>query len=175
MAASIPRPTSTELSYADRERLVHLAEQGWSRSTIAAEVGCSVRTVQRWLARYRAGGLAALAYRSRRPHHAHPRATPAALVARIDAIRRAHPGWGARLIRRQLQVEGWAGIPSEVTIQHWLRRLGHARLQPRQHPAVSWSTPTAPPTDGVWQMDFKEKGGSGTPVSSSGSGREPVC
>lgn len=156
------RPTSTETARMDRERIVTLAAQGWSRQAIAEEVGCSRRTVQRWVARFREGGLAALDYRSRRPHRPHPLTTAPALVARIDAIRQAHPGWGARLIHRQLQLEAWDGIPSEVTVHAWVRRLGHRVTQRPRHKPLGWSTPSSLPTEAVWQMDFKEKGGSGT-------------
>lgn len=154
------KPTSQETSLAQREQMVALAAGGWTRRAIAVEVGCSPRTVQRWLRRARAAGSAGLAYRSRRPRRPHPQTTAPAIVARIDAVRRAHPGWGARLIRRQLVLDGLAGIPSEVTVQAWLRRLGHAPVQPPRHKPLGWSTPPVAPSEAVWQADFKAKGGS---------------
>lgn len=162
MDMATPRPTSTETAYHDRLRIVQLAAQGWTRPAIASELGWSVRTVQRWLARARSDGLDALAYRSRRPHTRHPLTTDPAVVARIGTLRQAHPGWGARLIRRQLLLEGWAGVPAEGTVGHWLRRLGYPPAAVVRHRPLGWSTPPSPPDAVVWQMDFKEKGGSGT-------------
>ena len=48
---------------------------------------CSERTAYNWLARYRAGGAAALADRSSAPGHC-PHATPAGQVAAIERLRR---------------------------------------------------------------------------------------
>lgn len=165
METVMPRPTSTETTDQDRLRIVQLADHGWTRPAIASELGCSVRTVQRWLARARQDGLAALGYRSRRPHTRHPLTTDPAVVARIGTLRQAHPGWGARLLRRQVLLEGWPGVPSEGTVRHWLRRLGYPPTPVVRHKPLGWSTPPSDPNAVVWQMDFKEKGGSGTAVS----------
>lgn len=162
MTTSMSRPTATETAYQDRVRIVELAAAGWTRPRIAAELGCSVRTVQRWLARARGDGLDALGYRSRRPHTPHPLTTDPAIVARIDTLRQAHPGWGARLLRRQLLVEGWSGVPSEGTVGRWLRRLGYPSAPVVRHKPLGWPTPPQTSDAVVWQMDFKEKGGSGT-------------
>lgn len=175
MDTTMPRPTSTETSYRDRLRIVQLAAQGWTRPAIATELGWSVRTVQRWLARARQEGLEALVYRSRRPHTRHPLTTDPAVVARIDTLRQAHAGWGARLIRRQLLLEGWPGVPSEGTVQHWLRRLGYPPTAVVRHKPLGWPTPPSSPDAVVWQMDFKEKGGTGTSVSWKVTGMDRVC
>lgn len=170
-----PRPTSSETTHADRLRIVTLAEQGWSRAAIAAEIGCSVRTVDRWLARVRSEGLEGLHYRSRRPHRPHPQTTDPAIVARIDEVRTAHPGWGARLIRRQILLDGWEQVPSEVTVRHWVRRLGHPSRAHRRREPLGWSTPAASGDVISWQMDFKVKGGSGTAVSLKANDPDPAC
>lgn len=162
METTLSRPTSTETRYEDRLRIIQLDAAGWSRPAIAADIGCCVRTVQRWLAAYRTGGLPALAYHSRRPHTPHPLTTDPAVVARIRALRQAHPGWGARLLRNQLLLEGWAGVPSERTVGSWLRRLGYPPTPRTLRRPLGWTTPASPPATVIWQMDFKEKGGSPT-------------
>ena len=153
------KPTASELSLDQRQRIISLSAAGHSASRIAAELGCSPRTVARWRARHRQAGEAGLAYRSRQPHAAHPQTTAAAIVARIQTIRQAHPGWGARLIHRQLRLDGVAAVPSERTIHAWLRRLGFGRVQPPPSKPLGWPTPAPGPHETVWEVDFKQKGG----------------
>ena len=166
MADSPVKPTSSETSMEQRRLMVHLHEQGWTSTAIASELGISRWTVQRWVRRYRAAGEVGLAYRPRRPRTEHPQTTPGAVRTRIRELREAHPGWGARLIRKQLEREHWEPIPSEVTIQHWLARFGFALLQPRIGKAIGDTPPAPDPDEECWQADFKEKGGCPISVSS---------
>jgi transposase len=158
---SAPRkPTSSETSLAQRQTMVQLHQQGWTYAAIAAHLACSPWTVGRWVRAHAAGGAAALGYRSRRPRTAHPQTTPPALHAQIRTIRQRHPGWGARLIRRQLMLDGVATPPSEVTIHRMLGRLGFPLVRPPRHKPLGWPSP--PPATPLWQVDFKQKGGAGT-------------
>jgi hypothetical protein len=141
--------------------MVALRAQGWSYAAIAVELACSPWTVGRWVRAHAAGGPAALAYHDHRPHTAHPLTTPPALQAQIRAIRAAHPGWGARLIRRQLALDGVRTPPSEVTIHQWLRRSGLPLVRPRRHKPLGWTGDPVTAATPVWQADFKQKGGSG--------------
>ncbi|MGA7672781.1 MAG: helix-turn-helix domain-containing protein [Nitrolancea sp.] len=153
------KPTRSETDVAARQQMVAWAEQGWTYAAIAAALGCSLWTVGRWIRAARRGGDAALGYKSRRPHTPHPLTTSVAIQERIRAIRQAHPGWGPRLIRRQLACEESPTLPSEVTIRHWLRIQGFPTLRPAATKPLGWSTP--PPEPGpIWQADFKQKGGS---------------
>jgi transposase InsO family protein len=61
-------------------------EQGWKVDAAAEAAGCSERTAYKWLARFRAEGLAGLEDRSSRPHRIH--STPRAMVALIERLRR---------------------------------------------------------------------------------------
>ncbi len=153
------KPTRSETEVAERQRMVALADQGWTYAAIAAAIGCSVWTVGRWVRAARRSGPAALVYKSRRPTTPHPLTTPPAIQARIVALREAHPGWGPRLIQRQLRREQSAVIPSEVTIRHWLRHHGFPSLRPTTAKPLGWATPAAA-SGPVWQADFKQKGGS---------------
>jgi transposase len=156
------KPTSSETSIAQRAQMVALRGQGWSYAAIARHLGCSPWTVGRWIRAHAADGSTALAYHARRPHTAHPQMVAPACQAQIQAIRQAHPQWGARLIRRHLELDGGTDLPSEVTIHHWLRRLGFPLVRPRRHKPLGWTGDPVTATTPVWQMDFKQKGGSGT-------------
>jgi transposase len=161
-ATPYPRkPTVSETALSQRQQIIALTTAGHSAAAIARHLGLSPRTITRWRARYRHAGEAGLAYRSRRPQTRHPQTTPAASVAPIPAIREAHPGWGARLIQRQLRLDGVAHVPSERTIHAWLGRLGYGPVRPRAHAGkpLGWQPPAPQPHDTVWEVDFKKKGG----------------
>jgi hypothetical protein len=66
----------------------------------------SPQTVRLWLRRYKAEGLAGLKARSNKPRRAHPQTTPAAVEARIVALRHQHPGMGQDRIAKWLKKEG---------------------------------------------------------------------
>jgi transposase len=159
MTTQMMKPTRSETSLADRATMIQLHAEGWRYAEIAAHLNCSVWTVGRWVRAYRRDGEEALAYHRRRPQTPHPLTTPPDVQARIRAIRAAHPGWGARLIRRHLDRAGVRPLPSEVTIAAWLNRWGYPLVQPPRHKPLGFAT--APPAGAtpVWEVDFKEKGG----------------
>jgi transposase len=157
------KPTVSERSLAERQEIIRLTEAGWTAPAIATRLGCSVRTVTRWRSAYRGAGAAGLAYHSRRPHTPPGHTTPPPIVARLQALRAAHPGWGARLLRRQLLLEGVTPLPSERTVHHWLRRLGWPPVRPPTPKPLGFpQPPPAPRDDTVWEVDHKKKGGAGT-------------
>jgi transposase InsO family protein len=102
-------------------------EQGWTAPSAAAAAGLSTRQAYRWLARYRAGGAAALMDRSSAPQRCRHK-VPAERAAEIERWRRQRMSGPA--IARQL------AMPVS-TVGGVLRRLGLgklAALEPR--PAV---------------------------------------
>lgn len=113
--------------------------------------GISRTTGQKWLARYRSGGAAALADQSRRPGHC-PRQSPAAVEAAVLALRAAHPTWGGRKLRRRLQVGGEPAVPAASTITAILRRHGHLAAPGGAGPAP-WQPFTAPGPNELWPID----------------------
>jgi transposase len=159
---SLVKPTVSETSLEQRHLMVRLKAQGHTYAQIATALGCSPWTVRRWVQAARRVGEAGLAYKSRHPHRPHPQTTPPDLVARIQALRQAHPHWGARLIHRHLALEGWAAIPSEVTIHAWLKRLGFGLVHPPTGKPRGWTSPVPTRQEVRWQIDFKEKGGPGS-------------
>ncbi len=119
--------------------------------------GISRDTGYRWLRRYQEAGAAGLAARSRAPHH-HGQATDAALCDRLIALRRQHPGWGARkllaILRRAAPQARW---PAASTATDILRRAGLVEPRRRRHRAIPLDQPfatVAQPND-TWCIDFK--------------------
>jgi transposase InsO family protein len=135
---------------------------GQSIRALCAECGITEKTGHKWLARFAAGGPAALADRSHRPHvPAH--ALPPAIVAAVVALRARHPTWGARKLRAVLTHRAPAvAWPAASTITALLTR--HGLIAPRRRrPAAltagaAWAqgalTPAHAPND-VWTADFK--------------------
>ena len=121
-------------------------------SELCRRFGVVRRTGYKWLERYREQGLEGLADRSRRPHGS-PGQTPEAMEAQVLAVRRDHPAWGGRKIRRVLEREGLVA-PAASTITAILRR--HGMLDgPRAGERRDWVRfEQAAPND-LWQMDFK--------------------
>src|SRR5205823_4284000 len=87
--------------------------------SVATDMGVSIRTVRKWVARYQAGGEAGLADRSSRPHRLR-RPTSAATVERIEALRRRR--WTGKRIAMALGL-------STATVSRVLRRLGISKMK----------------------------------------------
>jgi transposase InsO family protein len=138
-----------------RYRAVMAVLDGASPMEVAAEAGVSRQSVHSWLARYRSGGLAGLADRSRRPRSSPNQAAPE-LEARVCELRRDHPRWGAQRIVHEL-MRGPAvpePLPSRATVHRILLRQGlvipRARRRKRSD-YVRWQRPAAMQ---LWQLDI---------------------
>ena len=101
-----------------REHLVRQVESGQTPEAAARAAGVCTRTVRKWLARFRAEGVAGLQDRSSRPHTLH-RPTPTMTVERIEALRRQR--FTGRQIAQDLGV-------SPATVSRVLQRLGLNRV-----------------------------------------------
>lgn len=66
--------------------MIQAIRQGMPVAQVARQFGCSRKTIYKWLARYRDGGLKALLDRSRRPH-GHPKTLEPSLVQLIAQLR----------------------------------------------------------------------------------------
>jgi transposase InsO family protein len=120
---------------ASREVLVQRALAGEPYEAIAAGMHISVRTVAKWVQRFRAGGRAALEDGSSRPRRT-PHQTPPGAVALIRQLREQHglPAWA---IGRALRVP-------RSTVGAWLRRLGlNRRPSAPPVPVQRYEWPTA--------------------------------
>jgi putative transposase len=140
-----------------RRKFIHALESGqWSMSELCARFGVSRPTGYKWLTRYRAGGLAALADRSHAPQHC-PHRLDGQREALIVAVRRQY-GWGAKklvqVLTRRYPTYTW---PARSTINDLLARHQLLRRQRRRRP---WTHPGGAPltttrANQVWPADFK--------------------
>ena len=139
--------------------VVAASRNSGSLTGLCAEFGISRPTGYLWLGRYRAGGVAAMAERSRRPRSS-PRRTEEALEERVVALRQQRPDWGARKLAVLLGREGLRVPPA--TVHRILLRHGLVRSEDR-HPQALRRFAREQPNQ-LWQMDFKSPKGWGQPV-----------
>ncbi len=136
-----------------RREFVALAQQeSANRRALCRAFGISPTTGYRWLRRYQAHGPAGLQERSRKPPRSPPR-TASAIEQRVLQLRAAHPAWGGRKIRRRLQQQRVAPLPSASTSTAIVRR--HDRLAPTTNSPQPWQRFERPVPNDLWQMDFK--------------------
>ena len=103
-----------------------------------------------WLRRYEAGGVEAIAERSRRPHLS-PRGKDEAMQQQVIALRRRYPDWGARKLRVLLAEQGVD--LGRNTIHRILLRHGLVHPDDQHQPATQRFERSRP--NELWQMDFK--------------------
>ena len=137
-----------------REEFVVLASaDGANVSELCRRFGVSRKTGYKWLSRYATDGVAGLVDQSRRPLEPAGR-TSAEVEQRVLELRRQHPAWGGRKLRRRLQDLKHITVPVASTITEILRR--HGQLDERDgagKPNVQRFEHAAP--NDLWQMDFK--------------------
>ena len=122
---------------------------------------CGLRTQQahslQGLERYALYGPAGFLERSRAPKQ-HPNQTPAAIEARIIALRQRHPQWGPRKLLARLEREDpqqqW---PAQSTAGEILKRHGltQARRVRRRTPGYEGPRHQGISPNDVWTADFK--------------------
>lgn len=90
-----------------------------SHAQVAREYRTTIKTVSKWVRRYRAAGEAGLQDRSSRPHHAHPKTLSAKTIRRIGLLR-----------RRRFTIEriAQAVAASPAAVARYLKRMGLNRL-----------------------------------------------
>lgn len=123
---------------------------------VAGELAVSLRTVQRLFARFERRGADGIS-----PHYhqcgAAASATRAKVVHQFCQLRRAHPRWGAEMIRLELQ-DQHAELPCARTIQRHLRQAGLQPAPAGRPPSASspWVPRAERPHQG-WQTDASEE------------------
>jgi len=117
-----------------RELLVHrVLIEGWTYRQAAAAASVSVRTVAKWIARYRREGPGALCDRRSRPRRS-PQATPPRVISAIIRLRQLGlPAW---------QIARRVGRPRS-TVSVILRRVGLGRLRVPPPPPCRYEWPYA--------------------------------
>lgn len=94
-------------------------DEGQEPKAVATAFGVTIKTVNKWLERFRAEGPAGLLDRSSRPHRLRS-PTPACVIAQIGTLRRER--WTGR------QIAGETGV-SPATVSRVLKRIGLNKLK----------------------------------------------
>jgi transposase InsO family protein len=129
--------------------------EGRSPSELARSHHLSRSWIYALLARYRAGGYAALEPRSRRPrscaHAVRPRVVQTILRLRRELVAAGHDG-GPQTIAHHL-ARRLARVPSTATIWRILHRHGLITPQPQKRPRSSFTRFEAALPNELWQTD----------------------
>jgi transposase InsO family protein len=126
-------------------------------SEVCRDAGVSRKTFYAYLARYRAGGIAGIEPRSRRPHRS-PGQTPAEVEDAVVRLRKelvdAGLDHGATTIQWHLgRRSGSVVVPSVASVHRILVRRGVVVAQPHKRPKGSWRRFEAPAPNEWWQID----------------------
>ena len=108
--------------------------------------------MHKWIARYEAGGLPALADRSHRPSSCSHQIS-SELEALICELRRQHPGWGPRRILHQLGRQGVDPLPGRSSIYRCLKRHNLIELRRRKKRRDEFRRWERDRPMQLWQMD----------------------
>ena len=131
-----------------RELLVDRVQaEGWSRRQAAQAFGLSVRTVAKWLGRYREEGLQGLRDRTSRPRSS-PTRTSEILRRRVLELRQK------RLVGREISET--TGLP-RATVSRILRKAGAGRLRSLEPPEAPNRYELPNPGD-LLHIDIKKLG-----------------
>lgn len=138
-----------------KQEFVLLAGQGnVSIKELCQRFKVSRQTGYKWLARYASEGDQGLVERSRQPRNC-PRQCAAEVEQQVLILRREHPYWGGRKLRRLLLQSGLNPAPSASTITQILRRHGQLNEGSGGGGPVAWERFEHPAPNDLWQMDFK--------------------
>ena len=125
---------------------------GLSVTEVAERYGVARQTVHRWIARYRRGGLGALADRSHRPDSC-PHQMPPVIEARVLELRRVHDEWGPVRIRHAFAREEVQPLPGRSSIYRALLRAGLIKARRRRRRKADYRRwERAAPME-LWQLD----------------------
>lgn len=147
-------PWMTKKVIEQRYEFVMLAQvAGANVAALCRRFGLSRECAYKWLRRFKAGGKAALADRSRRPTQSPARLTVAQEQALVQ-LRQRHPSWGARKLLARLAQTGPGELPAVSTAHQVLVR--HGLVDPAAAATHRpWQRFERAAPNELWQMDFK--------------------
>jgi transposase InsO family protein len=135
-----------------RYRAVVEVLEGASVTEVARRNGVVRQTVHKWLRRYAAGGIGALADVSSRPGSC-PHQTPPETEVRVLALRREHPGWGPARIVFELGRAGVTPVPGRSSVYRALVRHGVIEPRVRRRRRQGYRRWERSRAMELWQMD----------------------
>ncbi|MGI0101828.1 MAG: DDE-type integrase/transposase/recombinase [Nitrosotalea sp.] len=130
----------------DRIRVVLLYTQGSKEAKeISSVMNVSVRTVRRWIGRYRKDGAKGLAFHKPGPEKG-TNSIPDSLKERITRLKQKHPSWGARRIKYQYDLPyHWATVHRVIKSNGML-----VKIKPKPQPVKRFQRRYV---DSMWQGD----------------------
>lgn len=129
----------------------------WTLAELCRRYGISRKTGYKWVGRHESLGDDGLVALSRAPKSC-PHRLPGDLVARIVALRSAHPTWGPKKLRALLMAEAPPyGVPATSTVGAVLERYGLVVPRKRRRGPPLRETPLTEPghPNHVWSADYK--------------------
>lgn len=140
--------------YPIRQEIVARHQTGESLTAVAQSLAMSYRTTRAIWSRYRKRGLEGLGADYEHCGLRGPR-FPAAMHEAALSLKRAHPRWGAVLVKIQLDTQ-FSGepLPSKRTLQVWFHEANLQRPYTRRPSAPRERSRRA---HEVWQLDGKEE------------------
>jgi transposase InsO family protein len=136
-------------SVEERIRSVLLYLEGVKEAReIATVLEISIRTLRRWTAAYRAGGVDALALKKPGPETG-TNSISKRLEEKIIRLKQKNPSWGARRIKHQYEVPcDWRTVHRIIKRHHML-----VRIKPKPQPSKRFQRRHV---DSMWQGDSFE-------------------
>jgi transposase InsO family protein len=138
-----------------KKEFVFLATNGSSCkfSHLCTRFGISRKTGYKWIRRFLYGGEDGLIDQSRRPVN-NPYKTPPTMEQAVLMVRKRHPAWGGRKIKRRLENMGYPAVPAPSTVTAILRRGDciNPEESGKHKPLVRFERAAS---NELWQMDFK--------------------
>ena len=149
---------SRRTSLQDRVIIDQMAQQGYTDSQIASEVGWTIPTVRKWRRRARRDGRKGLASRMGRPTTGALSSYPARLRETLRAWRDSHPGWGPKTLRAELEADEQfreQRLPALSSIAAFLKEQELTRSYERHSelPQSARRATSAPHEE--WEMDSR--------------------
>jgi len=145
-------------SLEERLHIAELTQAGTPAAAIAAQIGWSLATVRKWQRRMRqqgrGGGTSVLG----RPRQGALSAFPPELRATLQRWRQAHPGWGAKTLRAELEADPHfqcQRLPSRRSIARWLQLQGLSRSRQPHHDLPAPLRPPLQAPHEEWEMDAR--------------------
>lgn len=149
-------PINTTLE--ERVKIVEWSAAGEPTWRIARELGWSMSTIRKWRLRGQKEGRAGLVSYMGRPRRGALSSYPEAIGNVLSGWRQAHPGWGPKTLRTELeQDERFAAekLPSLAAIGRFLKEQGFTQFYEKHSdlPQTEAESPGEP--HDVWELDAR--------------------